>query len=47
MTLKLIYQSHLATLIKRREELLDRLSGINDEIIRVRQEARDYGLDLR
>lgn len=46
MSLELIYRSHLDALIKRRNELVDRIACINDEIVRIRIHARQDGVNL-
>ena len=39
-----IYQSHLEVLYKRRNELVERIMAINDEIARIKDCARKDGI---
>ena len=41
-----IYRSHLEVLYRRRNELVDRIANINDEIVRIKINARQDGVNL-
>lgn len=45
-TVQIIYQSHYETLIKKRSDLIDRIEMINNEIVRLKKEARSDGVEL-
>lgn len=46
LSVKMIYQSQYQTLINRRENLIFQIEEINNQISKMRKDARKEGIDL-
>lgn len=45
-SLYMLYQSHYETLIRRRDELIAEIEDVNQQIVELKEEAREKGTPL-